>query len=153
MPRSKATKLGANAKTVRWKYISKDDAINENYRLRPMAREIKKDDTPDLFAATPPSEASEVITSMCASNNKGETIMVNDVSRACFSAPAKMQVFVALSGEDRIDGENIVGELTSSMYGPRDAAQNWVEECAPAIENVGFHRGTASPCTFSHPQR
>ena len=56
--------------------------IVENYRSRFVAREIQKDDRPDLFAASPPLEALEVITSMCASVNKGEQLMIHDVSRA-----------------------------------------------------------------------
>ena len=153
MPRRKATKLEAKVISARWLDINKGDAILENYRSRLVAREIKKDDRPDLFAATPPLEALKTIISMCASGNKGEKIMVNDVSRAYFCAPARRQVFVELPKEDNETGENLVGELNYSMYGTRDAAQNWGEECAATMEQMGFERGKASPCTFSHTQR
>ena len=47
----------------------------------------------------------------------------------------------------------MVGELDFSMYGTRDVAQTWGGECASQMEKTGFHRGTASPCTSSHPTR
>ena len=94
---------------VRWIDINKDDAAMENYRSRLVVREIKKDTRSDLFAATPPLEALKAIISMCASGNRGETIMVNDVSRAYFSAPARRQVFVELCDEDALAGEEMVG--------------------------------------------
>ena len=58
-----------------------------------------------------------------------------------------------LAAEDNEKGEDLVGELNYSMYGTRDAAQNWGEECAATMEQIGFERGVASPCTFSHPER
>ena len=79
--------------------------------------------------------------------------MVNDVSRAYFCAPARRQVFVELPDEDNTTGDKMVGELNFSMYGTRDAAQNWGEECAATMKKLGFQRGTASPCTFSHHYR
>ena len=51
-----------------------------------------------------------------------------------------------------INDENMVGELNFSMYGTREAAQNWGEECASTMAKIGFDRGTAPPCTISHPQ-
>ena len=52
--------------------------------------------------------------------------MVNDVSRAYFYAKAIRNVYVEIAEEDHEPGdENMVGELQYSMYGTRDAAQNW----------------------------
>ena len=79
--------------------------------------------------------------------------MINDVSRAYFSAPARRQVFVELCAEDADTDEDLVGELNYSMYGTRDAAQNWGEECASTMKSIGSEQGTASPCTFSHASR
>ena len=39
------------------------------------------------------------------------------------------------------------------MYGTRDAARNSGEECASTMDQIGFHRGTASWCTSSFPAR
>ena len=55
--------------------------------------------------------------------------MVNDISRAFFHARAKREVFVQIPAEDKQVGEeNMCGRLEYSMYGTRDAAQNWYEE-------------------------
>ena len=50
-------------------------------------------------------------------------LMINDVSRAYFCAPARRQVFVELPEEDSDVNNDMVGELNSSMHGTRDAAQ------------------------------
>ena len=152
MPRSKAKSLGKKVITVRWIDINKGDAVDTNYRSRLVAREIKTDVRPDLFAATPPLEAMKLILSLLTSGNKGEKLMVNDDSRAFFCAPARRQVFVELPTEDPDHG-SVIGELNYSMYGTRDAAQNWGEECAETMVHAGFKRGLASPCTFYHPTR
>ena len=39
------------------------------------------------------------------------------------------------------------------MYGTRDAAQNWAEECSGRLIEVGFKQGLASPCVFFHKER
>ena len=43
--------------------------------------------------------------------------------------------------------------MNYSMYGTRDAAQNWSEECANTMVSLGFTRGKATPCTFYHKDR
>ena len=54
--------------------------------------------------------------------------MINDISRAFFHALAKRRVYVQLPEEDRGDGEEeLCGRLNYSMYGTRDAAQNWFD--------------------------
>merc|ERR1712218_164332 len=72
--------------TVRWIDINKGDADSPNYRSRIVAREINTHKRDDLFAATPRLEAVKLILPMTASANKGEVIMVNDISRAFFHA-------------------------------------------------------------------
>ena len=39
------------------------------------------------------------------------------------------------------------------MCGTRDAAQNWGEECANTLNEMGFTQGKASPCVFQHEER
>ena len=80
--------------------------------------------------------------------------MVNDISRAFFHAPAKRKVYVQLPPEDQGKGqEGLCGRLNYSMYGARGAAQNWFDAYSQQFIEIGFHQGTASPCTFYHPQR
>ena len=69
---------------VKWIDINKGDQQNPSYRSRLVAREINTYKRDDLFAATPPLEAFKFIISMTSTANKGEVIMVNDISRAFF---------------------------------------------------------------------
>ena len=55
--------------------------------------------------------------------------MINDISRAFFHATAKREVYVQLPSEDIGPSDQpLCGKLNYSMYGTRDAAQNWHEE-------------------------
>ena len=140
--------------SIRWIDINKGDSERPNYRSRVVAREINNQKRNDLFAATPPLEAFKTIVSMAASSNKGERIMINDVSRAFFHAKATRPVYVQLPEEDRKEGEEgFCGKLNYSMYGTRDAAQNWAAEYSSRLVEAGFQRGHAFPCTFYHKER
>ena len=78
-------------------------------------------------------------------------IMVNDVRRAFFYSPVRRTVFVELPEEDIGTGEeDCVGELQMSLYGTRDAAQNWQECCSEHLVELGFHKGVSNPCLFTH---
>ena len=44
-------------------------------------------------------------------------------------------------------------KLKFSMYGTRDAAQNWQAEFSQQLVSNGFARGSASPCVFHHEAR
>ena len=139
---------------VRWIDISKGDTKEPKYRSRLVAKEINRYKRDDLFAATPPLEALKVIISATTIGNKGEIIMINDVSRAFFHAKVKRDVYVALPDEDM--NEEDVGKcakLEYSMYGTRDAAINWHDEYTQQLVQSGFAQGKASPCVFYHPAR
>ena len=82
-------KTGKQPTSVRWIDIIKGDATNPNYRSRLVAREINIHKRDDLFVPTPPLEALKIILSMIACCNKGEVIMINDISRAFFHSKAK----------------------------------------------------------------
>ena len=111
-----------------------------------MAREINTNRRDDLFAATPPLEALKTILSMTATANKGEVIMVNDISRAFFNAKVERDVFVQLPGEDRWRGEEgMCGKLRLSMYGIRDAAQTWYKEYSSTTHTNRLHSGQSIP--------
>ncbi len=60
---------------------------------------------------------------------------------------------MALPEEDAEEG--MCGRLIKSLYGTRDAPQNWEYEYANFLvgPDVGFRRGTASPCVFYQPDR
>ena len=70
-----------------------------------------------------------------------------DVSRAYFNAKAVRPTFVKLPAEDPRAGEgNVCGRLMMSMYGTRDAAQNWSEGNSSMLGREGFVRDRA--CLF-----
>ena len=80
--------------------------------------------------------------------------MVNDVSRAFFHARTRRDVDVQIAEEDKQPGdEHRCGKLNYSMYGTRDAAQNWANEYAEMLMSIGFVQGSASPCVFYHKER
>ena len=69
-----------------------------------------------------------------------------DISRAYFQAKAVRKVYVNLADEDSEEG--MCSRLNQSMYGTRDAAQNWSMEYTRFMESIGSETGKASPCTF-----
>ena len=145
----------------RWVDINKGDDHNPNYRSRYVGREFRgKDNRDDLFAATPPIEAIKMLISLAASQ-KGirkniKKLMFIDVSKAYFHAPAQRSVYVelpdeALEAHER--GGHICGRLNFSLYGTRDAAQNWELAYTQFLTGLGFIRGLSSPCIFAHKSR
>ena len=46
--------------------------------------------------------------------------------------------------------EERVGKLNLSLYGTRDAAQNWAKEYIAFLRSLGFRPGRSSPCNFVH---
>ena len=110
-----------------------------------------------LFASTPPLEALKLIISDAATSSKEEQyekiIMVNDVARAFFEAPATRQIAVELPPEDTEDGEDMVGLLLQSLYGTRDAARNFQNEVKKFLTGVGFEQGRYNTSTYLHRDR
>ena len=146
--------------TTRWLDVNKGDSINWNYRARLVAREIKRDKREDLFAATPPLESLRMITSICAGNQHSRhpadnfIMMTNDVKRAYFHAAATRPIYIKIPKEDWEEGdEDKVGRLNLSLYGTRDAAQNWARTVTTTLTTLGFKVGEHSPCNFRHESR
>ena len=77
--------------------------------------------------------------------------MTIDVRRAYFYALAQRPVFIEIPIEDWEEGDDHrAGKLSLSLYGTRDAAQNWIAEYTGFLESFGFSVGLASPCNFNH---
>ena len=111
-----------------------------------------------MFAATPPLEALKLLLSMMMTKGIGyfgkceEYVMdFIDIRRAYFHAYATRDVYVELPEEDREEGK--CGKLYKSMYGTRDAAQNWEAAYTEFMEGIGFTTGRSSPCIFHHKDR
>ena len=143
----------------KWIDVNKGDDQQPDYRPRLVARELKgHDERPDLFAGTPPVESLRYVISSCATTkNKVQeqhVLMINDVRKAYFYAVARRTLCIEIPEEDLEDGdEEKVGVLNLSMYGTRDAAQNWSEEYAEQLRKIGFLQGKASACHFLHVAR
>ena len=140
---------------ARWIDINKGDELDPELRSRLVAKEIKRDKRDDLFAATPPLEALKMLLSLAVTEGvgyrkghreSGHRLEFIDVRRAYFQARARRDVYVQLPEEDWEEG--MCGKLVKSMYGTRDAAQNWEEEYSQFMEESGFARGVSSPCVF-----
>ena len=157
VPRWEAARKGCKVISTRWLDINKGDQANPNYRSRLVGREIKTDTRLDLFAATPPLESLRLICSICASNQdrtQPYRIMSIDVRRAYFYAKATRPMYVETPIEDFEPGdEGKVARLNLSLYGTRDAAQNWAKEYTSFLKECGFTIGKVSPCNFSHPEK
>ena len=142
---------------TRWVDTNKGDKSKPNVRSRLVAQELNRFKQPELFAATPPVEYIRYLISRCASSqwsSKPSRIMINDVKKAYFYAPATRRVFVALPDEDRLPGEEgLCALLLKSLYGTRDAAYNWTEAYTKALIDLGFTKGESSPCNFYHKTR
>ena len=126
---------------TRWLDINKGDEANRDYRSRLVAQEIKLDKREDVFAATPPLEAKKMLFSMAVTEGigfkegqRGDGMCIDfiDIRRAYFHAEALREVYIALPPEDASDG--MCGKLNKSLYGTRDAAQNWGESYMQFME-------------------
>ena len=101
-----------------------------------VGKEFNDKEVDGLFAATPPLEALRLLLSWAAtgtvvvpSHDDGipKSIMIADVSRAFFEAPARRDICMELPPEALQEGESpqdIVGKLLASLYGARDASAN-----------------------------
>ena len=125
-----------------------------------VAKDFNTEDKPELFAGTPPLEALRIICSEASTVGGGgggeKVIMVNDVSRAFFYAKAIRPVWIELPPEDysaEDEAEDRVGLLEMSLYGTRDAAQNWQRTVEEHLVSLGFRQGLASGSVFHHKAR
>ena len=99
-----------------------------------------------IFAGTPPLEAMRCLVSEAATVREGEepgskVVMVNDVAREFFEAPAVRQLCIELPKGDCTEGDrqhDRVRHLQMSLYGTGDAAMNWQEEVAKEMKKVGL---------------
>ena len=83
-----------------------------------------------------------------------KVIMINDVARAFFEAPATRKVCVELPEEDVMPNErDMVGLLGKSLYGTRDAAINFQKEVRKVMAGNGFSNGRYNVSTYYHRNR
>ena len=145
---------------LKWIDINKGDDECEQYKSRLVAKEIKFDKREDLFAPTPPLESIKMLLSLAVTEGagylkhqklSGMKLDFIDVKNAYLHARARRDVYVKLPDEDYEAG--MVGKLLKSMYGTRDAAQNWEFEYRDFMETERIIVGKSTPCAFRHPER
>ena len=104
--------------------IPTGDAVHPEYRSRLVAQKRKGDARTDMFAATPPLEALELLFSMAVTEGigyqrgdreRGMKTAFTDIRRAFFHADARRAVFAELPPEDAEPG--MCGQLLKSTYG------------------------------------
>ena len=129
--------------------LTRDNKESPTY-ARWVAKEHKTHARPELYGSTPQLEALKVVLSEIATGKReGKVVALVDVRRAYFYAPARRRVFVELPLEDYQAGdEHMCGLLRYSLYGTRDAAQNWKEELASTLSDLKLMRGVACPCVW-----
>ena len=97
----------------RWIDVNKGDSTNckkrSRYRCRFVAEEFNTGDEDGPFASTPPLEALRLIISDAATRDQeeGRVIVVNDVARAFFEAPARRTICVELPKEETHEGDDV----------------------------------------------
>ena len=116
-----------------WIDINKGDDKTPNYRSRMVGKEFNDSELEGLFAATPSLEALRLLLSHAASHGPStgisaggsrrsmkwcRSLLIADVSRAFFEAPAKRDLCVELPEEALAAGETVmdtVGKLKASL--------------------------------------
>ena len=139
---------GKNPNKTGWADTNKGTSECPKTRSRWVAKEYITGPRTDLFSATSPLEGVKLVISEAAScNQKGTVLLVIDMRRAYFHAKARRRVYIELPEEDGGGpGSRKCGLLRESLYGTRDAAQNWERELGGFLEEIGLRRGQASTC-------
>ena len=110
IPRWQAKEKGWKIVKPRWIDINKGDDDKPNYRSRMVGKEFNDREVDGLFAATPPLDSLRLLLSWAATvdggplstvdkDGSGKSILIADVSRAFFEAPAKRDLCVELPEE------------------------------------------------------
>lgn len=147
-------RVGKGPILMGWLDTNKGDKSHPELRSRLVAQDFKGNSGLDLFAAmylaaqgtkaidTPMDDRGDQI---LGSQKANEGV---DVRGADFHADVCWDVYIELPPEDY--GEGMWGK---SMYGTRDAAENWEAAYESFMESVGFHKGRSSPCVFIHKEK
>ena len=108
-------------------------------RARWVAKEFKTHARPELYASTPPLEALKIVLSEIGTGRRAEGVLLR-------SSTKKGICRIAARGLPA--GGRTHVWTAASLYGTRDAAQNWEEELAWTLSGVGLTRRSACPCVW-----
>ena len=148
------TPAGVTPVSVRWVDVLKAEGIT---RSRLVARDFRGNDRhrDDLFAATPPLEATRVLLSRAATETPSrirKKVMLLDAKKAHLNPRCEEDVFIELPPEAG-EREGVCGKLVFWLYGFRKAASEWERFYARKLEEGGFRRGHGCPELFFHEKR
>ena len=159
VPRAVPIAKGIKPIATRWLDVDKGGPGKPaDIRSRCVVKEIAHSKRDDLFAGTPSLEAFKLMVSKLASSNCGyaplKRLMVMDVKRAFLHAPVTREIYIELPEEAKNEQDgDVVGKLVKSMYGTRDAPQNWQAYVDNLMRDLGFLPGVAHPCVYHHAVR
>ena len=118
----------------------------------------------ELYSATPHWEMIKSLFSLLVTDPKkdsddefgnnyktedGLVVGVFDISRANFMPEAQRELYIEIPEEDfgEEDGD-VVGRLSSGMYGFRDASNAWMHDWQELLKGGGFSVEVANPALF-----
>ena len=106
VPRRQALRRKWNIIKTRWIYINKGDDKKHIYRSRLVSKEFHDGHMDGLIVGTPPLEALRFLVHEAATVRSNEemgckVIMINDVARALFEAPATRDICIEIPKEDQ----------------------------------------------------
>ena len=159
VPRAVAAARGIKPIATRWLDGDKGrPGKPSEIKSRCVVKEIAHSKRDDLFAGTPSLEAFKLMVSKLASSNGGyaphKRLMIMDVKRAFLHAPVTREIYIELPEEAKSEHDgDVVGKLVKSMYGTRDAPQNWQAYVDNLMRGLGFLPGVAHPCVYHHAVR
>ena len=118
--------------STKWLDTNKGDDVNPVYRSRWVAQQYRRAWVETIFSATPNNEAVRLLladaANRCRQRGKAKedvAIIVIDIKRAYFYAPAQKKIYVKLPPEDpQSNNPDVCGRLCKSLYGTRDAGAN-----------------------------
>ena len=135
----------------RWVDINKGDQARKEYRSRLTVKELKAKypmDAAEVFAATPPVECLRLLASltMCAPAEEEIVMGFIDISRAHPHADLNRTVYIWTPVD--CGGKSRVKLLHMTLYGLRDAPQNFEFKVKEVMEALNFVQGLFSPCLW-----
>ena len=112
-------------------------------------RRLNIDNSPELFAATPPLEFINLEMRKPPEEGKAETIHDPRYFKGPFLYPPQPGTYTLRPPpEDAEPG--MVGKLEKSLCRTHDAALNWTEAHTKVFIVMGYKKGLSSPCSFHH---
>ena len=152
-PRTWAMDMGIPVIPTKCVDVNKGDAKQPEYRSRLCGKELKRWDPtmPGTFASMGPPECVMFLFSKAlmwkpgANGPSARKIMFLDASRVPCQADATSEMAIELPPEERVQGENIVGEVLKSLYETRKAAHNWKKKWQSVLIEMNIEIGTWSP--------